>query len=51
MADFDMKQWIAIQQAALGDVTVETEEDKNVYPDVLQFMERYQKMNNLLVKE
>lgn len=52
---FDLKRWIAIQQAANGDVAYIDKDDENEViqfsPAVLSNMERYQKMNSLLVKE
>lgn len=52
---FDLKRWIAIQQAANGDVAYIDKDDENEViqfsPAVLSNMERYQKMNSLLIKE
>lgn len=52
---FDLKRWIAIQQAANGDVAYIDKDDENEVvqfsPAVLSNMERYQKMSSLLIKE
>ena len=52
---FDLKRWIAIQQAANGDVAYIDKDDENEViqfsPAVLSNMERYQKMTSLIVKE